>query len=176
MSDMSDDSEFMLDSPKAARGHRLTTSSAPDAERLELLWEKSEESVITKWLDEAETRSVDHGIMGKRKKLFHKVFGSRSVVFPIVFAGLSQLKLQLEYPVISTVGFILTGVISALLAFFRFDGLTQKHFEYEAKYYEYALMIRSELCKPRTHRIACDVFLKEAQLKLCTLNHSAPDL
>lgn len=165
------------DSPKSEEfPQKNSVTSLADGVRVELMWERSEETLLRQWLDESLSKSKQHGSTANKKKRYYKVFGSISVILPIIFTGLSQLKLDLQYPLIPTIGFICTGVISGLLAFFNFASLYQKHNEYESKYYDYSNMIKSELCKPRHSRIACDVFLKECQLKLSTLHESAPDL
>ena len=174
MSDSSDDKMLITLEDKPSPVNRHASNSIPDVVRDELLWERSEEDLLNVWKKEAMLRRRGHSVTGGRKKRFHKVFGTLSVVVPIIFTGLSQSEINTGW--INTLGFCLTGIISGLLAFYGFDGLTERHFEYESKYDDYVQQIESELCKPRKNRVACDVFLKEMQLKLGTLNAGAPDL
>lgn len=149
--------------------------SEDDPLRKELLWQQREENHILTWVDRAEEKSVRHDQAGKRFKSKHHFFGSLSVLFPIVFSALSQVDLQSELPV-TTIGFVVSSLLSATCAFFNFSGLCAQHLEFANRYEEYANQLKTELCKPKSGRIACDVFLARNEMQLNSLNRSAPDL
>ncbi len=147
-------------------------SLSVDDERKELLWEEREEVFILKLANEAEEKRLQHKVAGKRFKVKHKIFGSLSVLLPIVFTGLTQM----EFEYIDTIGFMVSGVFSGICAFFQFAVLMERHLEYSEKYSEYHIAITAELAKPKSSRIACDVYMTRCELLFNGLNRSAPDV
>ena len=151
-----------------------SANSEDDPLRKELLWEGREEKHVRSWIDEAVDRSNRHEKAGKSFKRKHKCFGSLSVLVPIVFSAFTQVK-HVEQ-IVTTVGFVCSSLLSATCAFFNFSGLCTQHLEFANRYEEYANSLRTEVCKPKANRIACDVFLARNEMQLNSLNRSAPDL
>lgn len=150
------------------------SSSNDDPLRKELLWETREESLIEAWCALAIKKSTDHDKAATQFKRLNKIWGLSSLLCNIAFAGLSQLENIPDFA--PTVGFITTGALVAVCTFFEFGTKYQQHSDYCNKYQEFTNSLKVELCKPKSHRIACDVFLAKNQSRLNSLNRSAPDL
>jgi len=150
-----------------------TPPSKDDSNRKELLWEKREENVLSEWHKDCMIRSKMHDKKGKQNKLKFGLFAVPTIVIPIILGGLSPIVPchSLSY----SVGMMSAGIFSGVNAFFNFGKREQEHFEYSHKFFDLGNEIEAELCKPKRHRIACDVYLekiKQEYNKYCC--HSPP--
>jgi hypothetical protein len=151
----------------------VSESSQDDPLRKELLWESREETLLETWCCLAKQKSHDHANAATQYKRLSKMWGITSLLMNILFAGIVQIDLP-EY--VPTIGFILTGSLAAISTFFEFPATYERHNDYASKYGEFVNSLSVELCKPKSYRIACDVFLARNEMKLNSLNRSAPDL
>jgi hypothetical protein len=149
------------------------SSSADDPTRKELLWETREESLLETWCATAKQKSEEHANAAIRNKWLNKFWGISSLLTNVLFTGGSMIKTPDYVP---TIGFIVTGTLSAICTFFEFSSKRERHDDYSNKYAEFCNALRVELCKPKASRIACDVFLVKNEMTLNSLNRSAPDM
>ncbi len=146
--------------------------SKDDPNRKELLWEHREEDFLKKITSACEKQSKLHRIKGKLFKKLYSAFGVPSMLIPIVLSGLTdQLH---DYKLVQSLLMIATGTLTGISTFFNFGKKYQEHFDYENKYAGLAGDISTELCKPKRHRIACDVYLERIRLLYSNLNTNAP--
>ena len=73
------------------------------------------------------------------------------------------------------VALLMSGILSGIGTFFNFGKKLQVHFDTAGKYADLQLFIDTEMCKPRSMRMACDAFLVLATNKFSGLNLQAPD-
>lgn len=165
---------ILQDGPIILEKKDRESSSLDDASRKELMWEAREEKLIQGWIEKCFEKSRNHISRCHSFKIRYHFWGGLSVFTPILFGGLirlSNFKFQLE-----TIGFILSGLTSAINVFFDFNGLRSKHLEYACKYEDFAHTMQAELVKPKRNRAACDMFLARCELQLGSLNRSSPDI
>jgi hypothetical protein len=147
-------------------------SSHDDSSRKELLWQEREEVVIRSWVADMENKSKKHYIAGKRFKKMSELITLPSIIIPVVTSGLTQLLQPYPY---ATTGLMLTvGILTGINGFFDYSGKKEKHFNYEALYGGLATTINKEMCKPKSMRIACDVYLEYVSMQKNKLDSSAP--
>jgi hypothetical protein len=77
---------------------------------------------------------------------------------------------------LSTAGFVVTGALSAVAAFFRFGPRSGQHFTYAAKYADVMSDITAETVKKKRFRVNADVFITELKVKLDHLKAGEPKL
>ena len=71
---------------------------------------------------------------------------------------------------------ILVSIMTGLNGFLNLGKQTQENFQYEGLYSDLVLNIEQELCKPKSHRVACDVYLERVKCNVSKLDLSAPNL
>jgi hypothetical protein len=153
--------EIVIDSMSEKREH-TPPSSIDDENRKELLWEKREERLLLKWVEDMRKRSAVHDKLGRKNKILYSVFGIPSVLIPIVIGGLTPI-LECNTLVYS-VGMIVTGLFTATNVFFNFSKKTHQHFESQKKMFELANDIETELSKPKRFRVECSVYMERIKL------------
>jgi hypothetical protein len=149
-------------------------SSIDDDARKELLWEKREEQLIQKWVDDCKIRSNKHGKKAKEYKVKYACVGLPSVLIPIVLGGLSPVIPchTLEYSLV----LMCAGLFSGCLMFFNFGKKEIEHNTYANKFFKLLNEVEAELSKPKRHRIACDVYMEKVKNEYNALVLASPDL
>jgi hypothetical protein len=151
-----------------------SSGSRDDENRKELLWETREEKLLEKWKNEMYDNSKSHRKSGKKHKKLYAIIGVPAILIPIVLSGLTS---QLEnHPLAQSLLMITTGTLVGISTFFNLGKRFSQHFEYEHKYNELALELDKELSKPKSHRVACDVYMEKIFMKYCGLNSRAPNI
>ena len=149
-----------------------SNSSKDNNFRKELLWEKREELVLKKWVENMRVQAKKHYIAGKKFKKIHEILMFPSIIIPVICSGLSPI-LQ-PYIYVSTGLMLSIGILNGISGFLNPSSKKEKHLSYVGLYNELVLDIEKELCKPKTMRIACDVYLEHISLKEINLDLSAP--
>tara|TARA_R110000822_G_scaffold186035_4_gene325167 strand:+ start:9593 stop:10105 length:513 start_codon:yes stop_codon:yes gene_type:complete len=160
---------------KINRDSRDYTPESKDTEsRKELLWESREEQLLLKWCDDCEIRSTNHEIKSKKNKVKFIIFQLPAIILPIVLSGLSPLIScdSLFY----SLAMMSIGLISGIGMFFNFGKKSQTHGDYSNKFFEIKTEINTELSKPKSYRIACDVYLEKTKQQYNNLVKTSPTL
>ena len=148
------------------------SESKDDPLRKELLWEQREEIFLQKIVEDCKKQSKLHRRKGKKFKKLYTGFGIPSTLLPIILSGLTE---QLNmYPLVHSLVMITSGILTGVSTFMNFGRKYEEHFNYEAKYGGLAGDISTELCKPKSFRVACDVYLERVRLLYGNLNSNAP--
>ena len=149
-----------------------------DRRRVEMPWGARSEKTIELWKEKALSRANIHEQTAYNKKKLHKILGIIAISTPLVFAICSQFILEGNEGYfknkISAIGFSVSSIVTGIFTFLNLETAMFRHFEYAAKYEEYAIHLMSELTKPKAHRTPCDVFLKECELRLIFIEENAP--
>lgn len=148
--------------------------SEDDSQRKELLWEDREQNVIINWKNQMTAQSKRHYAAGKKFKRLHEIITLPSIILPVIASGLTTL-IQ-PYPYVSSAIMLTIGILTGLNGFYSPATKKEKHFNHEALYSVLATEIEKELCKPKSMRIAADVYLENISLKKNHLDSSAPIL
>lgn len=172
---IAEDSRENSETSRLKRRENSPASSMDDL-RTELAWEEREEILIQKWIDTCTTRETKHTKKARGVRLSYRILALLSIITPIVFSGVAQLKSECGPSLITTIGFVVTGILTASHTFLNLGELMRSHFEYAAKYATLITEMDSEMCKPRSQRVACDVFLKRYELLLIQYTQYAPDV
>ena len=151
---------------------RVPRSSKDDPSRVEMLWEQRGESVLLRWCDECEKRTIQHKIHGKRNKLRYAVFGIPTILIPIVLGGVHSVVPC--HSLLYGLAMMAAGLFSGVNMFFNFGKKQQAHFDYMNKFEELSNEIQAELCKPKRHRVACDVYLEKIKQHYGALLSQSP--
>ena len=145
--------------------------SEDDQNRKELLWQKREEDLLKKWLDDMIESSKKQGLKGRRTKKLYAILGVPATLIPVIMSGLTSLNVD---PIVNSLMMVTTGTLIGISTFFNLGKKFSEHFEYESRYDELAKELEKELCKPKAFRISCDVYMERIYMKYCSLNASAP--
>ena len=149
-----------------------SVSSKDDESRKELLWERREEILLSKWSKSMINSSKEHYIKGKRTK---KINNTLNVVTILISLSSSIFKTELDkIPLLSHSIMYMTSALIGITSFFNLSKRQEQHFQYEQKYKELSNEIDKEMAKPKRHRIACDVYLQKIMSEMNKLDSSAP--
>lgn len=145
-----------------------------DVKRSEVPWDDDQETLLTGWANIAAQRSANHNSLGKKNKLYYRIFASFATIIPITVSTL--LNWFDEHSLVVGIGILITGICTGVISVFRFDALMNAHYDFSAKYEDFKRQVVSLLAIPRKYRTPCDVAIKEYELKLNGLSRHAPDL
>lgn len=159
---------------KLLQNSRSSSSSEDDPYRQELLWTSRQERLIIDWQQDAEIKSLAHQTKAKFLRSLHRIFGTTSVITPIVFTMVVNLFPTNTY--ISSSGLMTCSLFSAIIGLFAFNQQSGDNFEASQKYNSLVQDIRSELSKPKRQRVACDMFMCRIELLLQQLSLTSPHL
>jgi hypothetical protein len=149
-------------------------SSVDDDMRKEILWEKREEQLIEKWIDDCKNRSLKHSKKAKEYKIKYSCVGLPSILIPIVLGGLSPvIKCDtFEYGLV----LMFAGIFSGIGMFFNFGKKNVEHNTCSNMYFKLVNEVEAELSKPKKHRVACDVYMEKVKNEYNSLVIASPDL
>ena len=150
-------------------------ASKDDAQRKELLWEKREEEHLRKIAERCSGLSKRHDVKSARCRWYYRAFGVPAAVLPLIGSAIVEyVPHDLSYVV--TIIMLLAAVSSALNTLLDWGRKSQQHLDYAGRYGELVNEIESQLCRPKSGRIACDVMLERVKERYGYLNLSAPPL
>lgn len=149
-----------------------TATSQDDLYRKELLWEKREEKIFIKWLENCKIKSEKHERKYKICKIKYGICSIPAITIPIVVSSLnSTISCDgLENSILM----MITALFTCINTFFNFGKRQEKHEQYSNKYFELANEIETELSKPKRHRISCDVYMEKIKQKYNFLHATEP--
>lgn len=152
---------------------RDENNSTDDDNRRELLWEDREENLIMDITRKCEAIAIRHHIKGAVSKRLYAFWGVPGIILPVVVASLNE---YLEEKYYASVAMLTAAICNTIGTFFNYGKMSQKHFDIAGKYEELSQEVQMEMCKPKRHRIACDVYLQKTVSKFNNLNSNAPNL
>ena len=100
-----------------------------------------------------------------------------SIIVPAISGPLVLLLEQLgsESAIyVSTIGFTLTSICTAVLSYFEFGKKSDERYKAAHKYESLVMEIDTELAKKRQYRMPADVFMTQTKLQFNTLNATSP--
>lgn len=154
------------------------SSSKDRNDRNEMLWNNRLETLFIHWAMECKEKAQKHNDEAKRKKILYRCFGIPAVIIPITMASANQLMGEDTYhsKLINSIGYLLTGALTAVNTFINYAAQYEKHYSTEVRYMELHTDIESILIKPKKDRQAADVVLERYKLKIEHINEYAPDI
>ena len=150
------------------------STSFDNSERKELLWENRQERLLLKWSDSCQKTALAHSKCGKKNKAYYRMIGIPSIVIPIVLGGLSPIVECNS--LVNSLLLMVSGLVASVAMFFNFGKKYQEHYTFENKYNMLRNEMAVELSKPKSGRMACDVYLEKIKNNFNNLNSQAPDL
>lgn len=174
--------EVKIESPKSeeeinrnnSNSEDTSITSQDDLNRKELLWEKREEKIFFKWLENCRIKSKKHDNKSKLCKIKYGICSIPSITIPIIVSGLSS-SISCDSTE-NSILMMITALFTCVNTFFNYGKRQEKHEQYSNKYFELANEIESELSKPKRHRIACDVYMEKIKQKYNNLHATEPNL
>jgi len=140
--------------------------------RQEMPWNQSTTLLIEDYISTAGQRSKDHDTAAKRFKYLNVVSSIPGIILPLVVAGLGT-----HIPPTATSGvLIISGVASAINSFMGFGTKSKSHFEFSARYEEFANNFKRTLAIDPKYRNPCDVTTCSATNLFNRLLAGAPPL
>jgi hypothetical protein len=151
------------------------TPSVDDPTREELLWCSRYEDLCDGWMQDSITRSKKHGRLANKFKCRANIFGFLNIFLPLLLASSTPFIID-EYTIMYQVLLFVVSLSAGTTALFKYENKYCKHSEYENKYLEFVDDVRSELVRPKRHRMAADVFVERTKNQHSKLLSGAPDI
>ena len=152
----------------------LVSNSSVDCVRTELLCEKREEDLIIRWKNQCVEKSKKHGLKARRKKIHYTPISIPTILIPLIMSALNSILV--EYALANIILMLLVAILTGISGFLNLGKQTQMNFQFEGLYSDLVLNIDQEMCKPKSARIACDVYLERVKNNVSKLDLSAPNL
>ena len=154
-------------------------------------WTPEIEQLIKHWKDQTEKLAYIHQESGYINKTRYYRLSIPNIIIPFVMTFVSQNfypnpEHEKNGTVVDTgsnpgniangVAFMLTSILSALQMFFKYNQLSEEHFQTSARYTEIGNRIDSELARKTKFRTPSDVFITELKGNIESLGNNSPDL
>jgi hypothetical protein len=144
-----------------------------------LPWGEGVEGLLQTWCAACNKCAVLHDKCASKKKRRFHIISVPSIIIPIAMASFSQLYSvcnDYEAQLANSIGYLISGSLAGLGAFFNYGTQYAQHAQYEMLYKELGTEMECILSKPVNFRGHADVVLAKMRLKLDALNKASPDL
>ena len=147
-----------------------------DKARVEELWSDKNEDFMKGIVQMCEIKRDQHEQAGYSFKKRNTYWGLPSVLIPTIMAPLSVLidENTDSGKYINAGAFLLTGVITGVLSFFKYGEKMTNHFNFSSRYADVISDIDLELMKSPEFRVQLDVFSTRIHMITDSLANSEP--
>lgn len=139
-------------------------------------WSREHECLLEKWIENINENAVLHENAGYFNKKLSKHYELPAVLIPLIMSPISTAFTEyaqiMKYVNMSS--FIVTGVLSGFIAFYKFSVKSERHFNQASLYQELSSIIDVELSKKRENREDVFLFLCEVRNRMAHLNSISP--
>jgi len=148
------------------------TPESRDKDRDEMLWDSKLEALIGNWKEQIEHKAGYHDKLFRRYKRINNCIGVPAVLIPVILSTLTSMLAQ--YPLVSSLLMLSSGMIAGVQNFFNYGSKSQKHNSYASFYDQLNTEIEMEMHKHKRFRDPADVYIERIFQKLTQLNATAP--
>ncbi len=164
-----------------------STGTSPDDERLAEPWEAPSEELLRRWGADWAKRCQEHNAQSRKYARKHTVLSVPAVLLPLIFAPASSVVGSDSVDwctgagrdarnTLLSVSFIICSTFSALVAYFRWDGVSQRHLASSRAYHDLVSDVEEILSKGRRHRPEAAVALRSLKNRSDYVFGAAPRL
>lgn len=155
------------------------TDKTEDGQRLDEPWTDELVKLARVWAGTCKKKSEKHRLSGYVTQKNHNRYGLITVMVPIIMAAVTGIIGVYEpgseaITVVSTVGFMLGAMSSAVYKWLNLGEITQLHWQYNAMYNAIATDIEYETGRVASHRKPADQFMGEIRMRMQRLEANAP--
>jgi hypothetical protein len=144
-----------------------------------LPWSFEVEELLLKWCTDCSDRAVLHARQAERKQWRFRMISIPSLIIPIAMSSFSQLYSacnNYEARIVNSLGYLISGSLAGVSAFFNYGQQYAQHAQYEIMYDELRTEMECIMAKPALYRGHADVVLMDVRRKYDALNKGSPDL
>ena len=150
-----------------------------DKPRFDEPWTNELVNLARSWAGKCRKSAEKHRLSGYVTEKDHNRYGLVTVMVPIIMAAVTTIIGVYEpgsttITVVSTVGFMLGAMSSAVYKWLNLGEITQLHWQYNAMYKAIATDIEYETNRIATHRKPADQFMGEIRMRMQRLEANAP--
>ena len=146
------------------------SDSSEDITRTEMMWRDTHEQQLRRWRDIAEYQVGYHRKRYKCYRWLYIMITLPSVVLPVVASTFAD-KLSSHTSAMLLCG---TGIINGISSALNIGRRAESHSLYDSYWDSYIANIDMELSKPKSGRVACDVYLQKSLDRYMYLNQTSP--
>ena len=155
-----------------------TTTNVPE-HRLDEPWTYELEQLAKSWSEICETESKKHEFAGYITEKSHNRVGLITVFVPIVMGTVTTVigilsPESIAINVVSTIGFGIAAIASAVYKWLNLGELKQLHRQYAAEYKTLARDIDYEVIREPKYRKPADTFMEEIRGRMKRFQTAAP--
>jgi hypothetical protein len=150
-----------------------------DGQRFDEPWTDDLVVLARSWADDCRKNAEKHRLSGYVTEKDHNRYGLVTVMVPIIMAAITTIIGVYEpgsstITVVSTIGFMLGAMSSAVYKWLNLGEITQLHWQYNAMYKAIATDIAYETNRISSHRKPADQFMGEIRMRMQRLEANAP--
>lgn len=148
-----------------------------DVDRREEKWGPRNETYMRHLITLCENKYTQHDRAGYHFKKISSRLGLPMVLLPVIMSPVSVLvEGQPIAKYVNATAFILTGILSATVNFYKYGEKMSNHFNYSARFEDIKTDLEVELVKERPYRNAYDVFSTKIHMRIDSLLNGSPTL
>jgi hypothetical protein len=148
-----------------------------DIDRKDEKWGDRNESYTRYLINLCNNKLNQHNQAGYYFKKKNTRWGLSMVLLPVIMSPVSILVEK--YPIntyVNATAFILTGILSATVNFYKYGEKMSNHFNYSSRFEDIKTDLEVELVKERPFRSAYDVFSTKIHMRIDSLLNGSPNL
>jgi hypothetical protein len=150
-----------------------------DGQRIDEPWTNNLVVLARSWADDCRKNAEKHRLSGYVTQKDHNRYGLVTVMVPIIMAAITTIIGVYEpgsptITVVSTIGFMLGAISSAIYKWLNLGEITQLHWQYHAMYNAIDTDIAYETNRIASHRKPADQFMGEIRMRMQRLEANAP--
>ena len=145
-------------------------------------WSDSSEEYLKQIMESCQEKATIHEKAGYIFKAKNTNWGLPSILLPVIMTpvtiliggGACDVSEAAKY--VNAAAFLMTGLITGVISFFKFGEKMATHFNYSAKYGDLSSDIHSEISKNIKYRLQVDVFRTKIEMRMESLANFEPVL
>jgi hypothetical protein len=148
-----------------------------DIDRKEEKWGNRNEIYMRHLIILCGNKSAQHDRAGYHFKKINSRLGLPMVLIPVIMSPVSVLvEGQLISRYANATAFIITGILSATVNFYKYGEKMSNHFNYSTRFADIKTDLEVELVKERPYRNSYDVFSTKMHMRIDSLLNGSPTL
>lgn len=154
------------------------SNSLHDKVRIEQPWSHTIENLFHEIQEDLKLKITKHDRSGYHFKKLDARYGYPAILLASIMVPVSSLlnscEDDLAMKITNAAAYATIAIFSATSQYFNYGKKAEKHFNHSARYGDVLTDIRLELCKKAAFRQPADTFLQTTQMRVDSLNLSAP--
>ena len=159
------EAKINIDSPS-------TSTNSSDTKREEEMWTGRNQEFFLDIVSKCNVSGKAHSVAGRKYKRLYTMVSIPLISLPIIMSSLTTQIESISW--LSQLIMVAIGLMNTLSQFTNYGGKSQKHLDFETRYFDLSDCIQCELLKRKKFWVQFDLFLERVKTSYGNLNKTAP--